>query len=154
MQYVCTVRKAAIFLIAEKEDTANQWQTFILEAQTKKKHSTRGNFLTSHTIHNPPTSLWWCYHSCAFLYKAIEKSYNLSRRLQDLCCMHIQAGASENMPLMPTAATSTAAHTQHLPSDASARSKDRSTSATDAGRVLHEGGQCLPRTNIYWCHLA
>lgn len=34
-----------------------------------------------------------------FSIKAIKKNYDFSRKLQDSCCMHIQAGASKNMSL-------------------------------------------------------
>lgn len=74
------------------------------------------------------------HHTSTFLDTATE-NYNLSGRLQDLYCMHMQAGASNSMPvcllqLLPP-------HRRALgvcPRMLSAGRKDRSTSATEAGR--------------------
>lgn len=149
MQYECTVRKAAIFLITESEDTANQWQTFILEAQIKKKHMTRGNFFTS-----PHHSYPYCLLYYGDVITAVLFSVNQSRRAvisvgnYKIYVACTSKRSFQTDVLVPAAGSSTSACTQHLPSDAPR--KDRSTSATSAGlyRGMGAASQGLKLTAV------
>lgn len=124
---------------------------FYLRSSNKEKAHDQRKFLHKSTsfLSLLPVLLWWCYHSCTFLCKSVKKSCNFSGRLQDLCCMHIK---KELLNPCPCACCRKLHISLHSASPLRC-SQEGQEHICHICRAVQEDGSCLPRTEIYCCHL-